>query len=59
MLVLAAGVGALAIGALAARILDGVTGDVYGAGIEVATVVTWLGVAAAANHDWLSATILT
>ena len=39
--------------------LDGVTGDIYGAGIEVSTVVVWLAVAAAFEQDWLTATILT
>lgn len=59
VLVLLAAVAAIAVGALAARMLDGVTGDIYGAGIEVSTVVVWLAVAAAFEQEWLTATILT
>lgn len=55
-----AGVAFLAIGALAAlllaaaaaRMLEGVTGDVYGAAIEVAQVVVWLGIVAAVGQGW-------
>jgi adenosylcobinamide-GDP ribazoletransferase len=59
VLVLLAAAAAIVVGALAARMLDGVTGDIYGAGIEVSTVVVWLAIAAAFEQDWLTATILT
>jgi adenosylcobinamide-GDP ribazoletransferase len=59
ILVLLAAAAAIGVGALAARMLDGVTGDIYGAGIEVSTVVVWLAISAAFGQEWLSATILT
>ena len=59
VLVLLAAAAAIGVGALAARMLDGVTGDIYGAGIEVSTVVVWLAISAAFGQEWLSATILT
>ncbi|RLT43782.1 MAG: adenosylcobinamide-GDP ribazoletransferase [Chloroflexi bacterium] len=52
VLILAATVSALLIAALAARMLDGVTGDVFGAAIEVSQVVVWLSLAAAGMHGW-------
>jgi adenosylcobinamide-GDP ribazoletransferase len=53
VLVLAAALAAVAIAAAAARLLEGVTGDVFGAGIEVSQVVVWLALAAAATHGWI------
>lgn len=55
-----AGLGFVVLGALAAllmagaaaRMLEGVTGDVYGAAIEVAQVAVWLGVIAALSRGW-------
>ncbi|MDA0301095.1 MAG: adenosylcobinamide-GDP ribazoletransferase [Chloroflexi bacterium] len=52
VLVLVAALTAILIAGAAARMLDGVTGDVYGAGIEVAQVALWLAVVASVNHGW-------
>ncbi len=52
VLVIAAAVAALLIASLAARMLDGVTGDVFGAAIEVSQVVVWLSLVAAGMHGW-------
>ena len=54
VLLLAAAVGAVVIAGAAARILDGVTGDVFGASIEVAQVVVWMSLVAAANKGWIT-----
>ena len=54
VLMLAAAVGAVVIAGAAARMLDGVTGDVFGAGIEVAQVVVWMSLVAAANKGWIA-----
>jgi len=54
VLMLAAAVGAIVIAGAAARMLDGVTGDVFGAGIEVAQVVVWMSLVAAANKGWIA-----
>ena len=51
LLALAAGSAVLIAGA-ASRMLHGVTGDVFGAGIEVAQVVVWLGIVASLQHGW-------
>lgn len=51
LLALAAGSAILIAGA-ASRMLHGVTGDVFGAGIEVAQVVVWLGIVGALRHGW-------
>jgi adenosylcobinamide-GDP ribazoletransferase len=58
VLVGAAAAGALIIAAAASRLLQGVTGDVFGAGIEVSQVVVWMSLAAAANHEWISPLLL-
>lgn len=58
LVALAAGA-AIVVGSLATRMLDGVTGDIHGAGIEISTVVVWLAIGAAFEQDWLTATILT
>ncbi len=54
LLALAAGA-ALLVGAAASRMLRGVTGDVFGAGIEVSQVVTWFAVIAAVQRGWADA----
>ena len=41
----------------AARLLDGVTGDVYGAGIEVAQVVVWFAIIASVERGWATALV--
>ena len=46
---------ALAVGAFAARLLGGLTGDVYGATVEVSEALLWLFIAAMANRGWLDA----
>jgi adenosylcobinamide-GDP ribazoletransferase len=48
----------LAVGALAYRLVGGVTGDVYGASVEVAEACTLLFIAAVANRGWLEAWLL-
>ncbi|MDA1239509.1 MAG: adenosylcobinamide-GDP ribazoletransferase [Chloroflexi bacterium] len=58
VLVALAGLAAVLIAAAAARMIEGVTGDVFGAGIEVAQVVTWFAVIAAVERGWASALVL-
>ena len=53
-LVLIAGIAAIILAGAAARLLDGVTGDVFGAAIEVSQVVVWMSLIAAANKGWIS-----
>ncbi len=53
LLMLAAAGGALIAAAAAARQLRGVTGDVFGASIEVAQVVAWLTILAAHERGWI------
>ena len=48
-----AAVAALVTAGAAARMLGGVTGDVYGAAIEVAQVVVWLAILAGLHEGWL------
>jgi len=57
VLVGVAAAAALLISASAARMLQGVTGDVYGAGIEVAQVTVWFAVIASVERGWASALI--
>ena len=54
VLVLIAAVAAMTIAAAAARMLDGVTGDVFGASIELAQVVVWMSLIAAVNKGWIA-----
>ena len=49
---------ALAVGAWATRRLGGLTGDVYGALVEITEVMVLLLVAAAAHRGWLHALLL-
>lgn len=49
---------ALLVAAAAARLLRGVTGDVFGAAIEVAQVVAWLSIIAADQRGWLEPALL-
>jgi len=58
VLVLIAGVAAVILAGAAARMLDGVTGDVFGAAIEVAQVVVWMSLIAAASHGWITPLLL-
>ncbi|MCA9847093.1 MAG: adenosylcobinamide-GDP ribazoletransferase [Dehalococcoidia bacterium] len=51
-ILVAAAVGALVTAGAAARMLGGVTGDVYGAAIEVAQVVAWLAILAGLHQGW-------
>lgn len=59
VLVLVAAIGAVILAGSAARMLDGVTGDVFGAGIEVAQVVVWMSLLAAANKGWIAPLLLS
>ncbi|MQA00298.1 MAG: adenosylcobinamide-GDP ribazoletransferase [Dehalococcoidia bacterium] len=54
VLVLAAAVAAALVAGAASRLLDGVTGDVFGAAIEVSQVVVWFAIIAAGNRDWIA-----
>jgi len=54
-----AGVAAVLLAAAASRVLDGVTGDVFGAAIEIAQVVAWYALIAAAARGWVSPPFLT
>ena len=56
VLPLVAAAGALVLSAAAARMLDGVTGDTFGAAIEVAQATTLLALVAAASQGWLEPT---
>ncbi|MSQ41492.1 MAG: adenosylcobinamide-GDP ribazoletransferase [Dehalococcoidia bacterium] len=58
LLAVAAGA-AVAIAYASARMLDGVTGDTYGAAIEIAQAALWLAIVAAGARGWLDATFLT
>ena len=58
LLPLAAAAGALVIAAAAARMLEGVTGDTFGAAIEIAQATALLAILAAASQDWLDPTFL-
>ena len=53
VLVLIAGIAAMLLAGAAARLLDGVTGDVFGACIEVSQVVVWMALVAAGTHGWI------
>jgi adenosylcobinamide-GDP ribazoletransferase len=54
--VMAFGAGvALAFGAFAARLLGGLTGDVYGATVEISEALLLLFIAAMANRGWIDA----
>ncbi|MEX2446512.1 MAG: adenosylcobinamide-GDP ribazoletransferase [Dehalococcoidia bacterium] len=55
VLVAVAAAGAVVLAAAAARLLQGVTGDIFGACIEVAQVVVWMSLVAAAGHGWIAA----
>jgi adenosylcobinamide-GDP ribazoletransferase len=55
---LVAGVSAVLVAAAASRLLRGVSGDVFGAGIEVAQAVTWLSILAAAERGWINPALL-
>src|SRR5690606_30120383 len=52
VLLIVGAAGALLIAAAASRMLEGVTGDVFGASIEVAQTVVWFAAAAALYRGW-------
>ncbi len=58
LLPLVAAAAALILSAAAARMLHGVTGDTFGAAIEVAQATTLLALVAAASQGWLEPTFL-
>lgn len=57
VLVAIGGLAAVLIGGAASRLIEGVTGDVFGAGIEVAQVVVWFAIVAAVGRGWATAAI--
>jgi adenosylcobinamide-GDP ribazoletransferase len=59
VLVLVAAAAALVVGGAAARLLEGVTGDVFGACVEVSQAAVWLACVAALERGWLEPTFLT
>lgn len=59
LLVLAATAAALLTAGAATRLLRGVTGDVFGAAIEIAQAVAWLAILMTQQRDWLEPTFLT
>lgn len=54
VLVVIAGIAAVLLAGAAARMLEGVTGDVFGAAIEVSQVVVWMSLIAAASKGWIA-----
>jgi len=52
VLIALGGVAAVLVAAAAARMLEGVTGDVFGAAIEIAQVVVWFAVIASVGRGW-------
>jgi len=48
----------LAIGAVATKMLGGVTGDIFGATVEISEALLLLFLAALANRDWIEAVLL-
>lgn len=56
-LLASAAIAAVLMAGAAARLLDGVTGDVYGAGIEVAQVVVWFAIIASVERGWATALV--
>jgi adenosylcobinamide-GDP ribazoletransferase len=58
VVMLLAGGAALAMAGLAARLIGGVTGDVFGASIELAQLVTWLSIVAAQQRAWIDPGLL-
>ncbi len=58
VVMLAAAAGALIVAGAAARLLRGVTGDVFGASIEVAQVIAWLTIVAAHQRDWIEPALI-
>ena len=59
VLVAVAAIAAVIIAWAASRMLDGVTGDTYGAAIEIAQASVLLALVAAGARDWLQPTFLT
>lgn len=53
-----AGAAGLLVAAAAARLLRGVTGDVFGAAIEVSQAVAWLSIIAADQRGWIEPALL-
>jgi adenosylcobinamide-GDP ribazoletransferase len=53
VLLAVAGIAAIGVAWAASRLLDGVTGDVFGAAVEVAQVAAWYAVLAAAMRGWI------
>jgi cobalamin synthase len=59
VLLAVAGVAAVIVAGAASRMLRGVTGDTYGAAIEIAQATVVLAIVAAGTRGWLDPTLLT
>ena len=59
VLLLVAAAAALVLAFAVSRMLDGITGDTFGAGIEVSQAAVLLALVAAGEHGWLDPTFLT
>ena len=59
MLLAIAAVAAVIVAQSASRILDGITGDTYGAAIEVSQVAVLLAIIAAGSRGWIEPTFVT
>ena len=59
VLLAVAAVAAVAVAAAVSRVLDGVTGDTFGASVEVTQAVVLLTLVAGSTRDWLDPTFLT
>jgi len=59
VLLLVAAAAALVLAFAASRLLDGITGDTFGAAIEVSQAAVLLALVAAGEHGWLDPTFLT
>jgi adenosylcobinamide-GDP ribazoletransferase len=58
VLVAIAALAAVGVAAAANRMLEGVTGDVFGAAIEIAQIVVWYALIAAATRGWIVTALL-
>ena len=58
VLIALAAAAAMLIAGAASRMLQGVTGDVFGAAIEIAQIVIWLAIVASVQHGWAEALVL-
>jgi adenosylcobinamide-GDP ribazoletransferase len=59
LVLLCAGAVALTVGLLCQRLIGGLTGDTYGAIVEIVEAATFLFIAAMANRGWIEAWALS